>query len=188
MALIGAAVVAAGSLGPASPTVARPPAMELSFDGKSWLHRWSKAGQNEFTPDGQADLKRWQDMLTLNVHERVRSGDQLAALANAVLARYREAGRILRTASRPRTPERPAEHLIVAVLAADGALEAAFARVLLVDGVGMVAVVARRESGTDAAGQLGPWLEHNGPSLERALMTWTAIPSPAALRQLPATP
>jgi DNA-binding response OmpR family regulator len=35
---------------------AAPPAMRFDFGGTEWQHRWSKAGQNEFTPKGQEDL------------------------------------------------------------------------------------------------------------------------------------
>lgn len=163
-------------------------ALDLRFEGRSWLHRWSRGGQNEFTPADQPDLDRWRDMLTLNLHERVRNGEQLADLANGVLARYGQAGRIVRTGSRPRTPTRPAEHLIVAVLAGQGSVEAAFARVLLADGVGLVVVVSRRERGEGAGERLGRWLKAAGPDRERELMNWAAIPSPAALRRLPTAP
>jgi hypothetical protein len=53
-------------------------AKTLSFRGVDYLHRWSKDGQNEFTPKGQEDLHKWQDMITINVHEAVVNGDQLA--------------------------------------------------------------------------------------------------------------
>jgi hypothetical protein len=42
-------------------------AKTLSFRGVDYLHRWSKDGQNEFTPKGQEDLNKWQDMITINV-------------------------------------------------------------------------------------------------------------------------
>ena len=56
----------------------------LSFGGVDYMHRWSKNGQNEFTPKGQEDLAKWQDMITINVHEGVVNGGQLADLANRV--------------------------------------------------------------------------------------------------------
>ncbi len=45
--------------------------MTLSFGGVKYLHRWSKDGQNEFTPMGDGDLTTWRDMVTVNVHETV---------------------------------------------------------------------------------------------------------------------
>ena len=54
-------------------------ATTLTFGGTVYLHRWSKNGQNEFTPPNDKDLDRWRDMVTINVNEAVRNGDQLAA-------------------------------------------------------------------------------------------------------------
>lgn len=160
-------------------------AMTLNFGGKVYFHRWSKAGQHEFTPQGDEDLSRWRDMVTVNTHEAVRNGEQLAALANSVLSNYQRHGKILRTDSKPRTPQRPAEHLIVAILGNPDLLEASFARIVLIDGVGEAAVYSHRIYGKDAAKLMGEWLQANGPSIEQTLMTWDRIPTPAALRSLP---
>lgn len=160
-------------------------AATLTFNGTVYHHRWSKARQNEYTPEGDKDLARWRDMVTVNTHDAVRTGDQLAGLANSVLSNYQKHGKIVRTDSKPRTPQRPAEHLIVAILGNPELLEAVFARVVLVDGVGEVAVYSHRIYGKDAAGPMGEWLKANGASIEKALMNWDRIPSPAALRSLP---
>jgi hypothetical protein len=160
-------------------------AATLSFGGTEYVHRWSKDGQNEFTPPSDADLSRWRDMVTINVHEKVRNGDQLAEFANRVLSNYQSHGKIIRTDSRARTPQRPAEHLIVAVLGDSGFLEAAFARFVLVDGVGFVAVYSHRIYGKEAGPPMSVWLESNGPSTEKTLMAWDRMPSLAALKQLP---
>ena len=160
-------------------------AATLSFGGTSYVHRWSKAGQNEFTPQSESDLGRWHDMVTINVHEAVGNGDQLAELANRVLGNYQSHGKIVRTDSRPRTSQRPAEHLIVAVLGDPNFLEAAFARIALVDGVGVVLVYSHRAYGKEAPEIIGAWLQTNGLSLEKTLMNWDTIPTSAALKQLP---
>ena len=130
-----------------------PPAeaTTLTFGGKTYLHRWSKNGQNEYTPPSDPDLDRWRDMVTINVNESVRDGEQLAAMANSILANYQKHGKIVRTDSKPRTPQHPAEHLIVALLGNATLLEAAFARIMLIDGVGVVAVYSHRDYGKDAA-------------------------------------
>jgi hypothetical protein len=160
-------------------------ATTLTFGGSDYLHRWSKDGQNEFTPQGQEDLAKWIDMLTINVHESVRDGDQLAGLANVVLGNYQRAGKIVRTDSKPRTPARPAEHLAVALLGGNGFLEAAFARFVLIDGVGFVVVYSHRAYGNGAANEMGQWLQSNGPSRETVLMAWEGVPALALLKQLP---
>lgn len=160
-------------------------AATIGLGGVDYVHRWSKNGQNEYTPENDSDLARWHDMVTINVHEAVRNGDQLADLANRVLDNYQSHGKIVRTDSRPRTPQHPAEHLIVAVLGNQDFLEATFARLMLIDGVGVIAVYSHRVYGKEAAETLGRWLETNGPSREKTLMAWDRVPSLAALSQLP---
>ena len=178
-----AVAAAAAAQGLGAPPQAK--ATTLSFGGNTYVHRWSKDGQNEYTPPSDPDLDRWRDMVTVNVNVSVRNGDQLATLANSILANYEKHGKIVRTDSKPRTPHRPAEHLIVALLGDATLLEAAFARILLIDDVGVVVVYSHRVYGKDASAPIGEWLQTNGPGIERNLMTWDKIPSPAALKQLP---
>jgi len=159
--------------------------MTLRFGGVDYVHRWSQKGQNEFTPPAQPDLARWQDMVTINLHDNVSNGDQLAGVANSVLGNYERSGKILRTDSKPRTPQRPAEHLAVAILAAPGVAEAVFARFVLVGGRGMVVVYSHRAYGKDATTTIGSWLQSRGPSVEATLMAWQGMPQPAQLRALP---
>ena len=186
LALMASLVAFDGALAASSQISDSPrQAATLTFGGKTYLHRWSKNGQNEFTPPSDKDLDRWRDMVTINVNEAVRDGDQLAALANSILANYQKHGKIVRSGSKPRTPQRPAEHLIVALLGNATLMEAAFARVVLIDGVGVVAVYSHRVYGKEAAGPIGEWLQTNGPTIEKTLLTWDKIPSPAALKKLP---
>jgi hypothetical protein len=179
-------VLLLGAIAPAAAkeAVATKP-MTLRFGGVDYVHRWSQKGQNEFTPPAQPDLARWQDMVTINLHEEVGNGDQLAAMANAVLGGYQRNGKIVRTDSKPLTPQRPAEHLAVAILAAPGLVEAVFARFVLVGGRGMVVVYSHRAYGTNAAATIGGWLQAKGPSVEATLMAWQGMPQPAQLRALP---
>jgi hypothetical protein len=159
--------------------------LALSFGGVDYLHRWSKGSQNEFTPKGDSDLAKWQDMITVNVHEGVRNGDQLAEIANAILGNYQRHGKILVTNSVPLSENRPAEHLIVAVLGRPAFLEAAFARFVLNDGVGMVVVYSHRVYGKQVGPEMSQWLQANGPQVEKTLMSWDKVPSLAALKRLP---
>ncbi len=159
--------------------------MTLRFDGVDYLHRWSKDGQNEFTPKNDPDLAAWRDMVTVNVFEAVRTGEQLAEVANKVLGNYQARGKILRTDSKPRTADRSAEHLIVAALGDPAFLEAAFARLLLVDGAGYVVVRSHRVYGKAAGPAMSDWLKANGPQVEKALMEWGPMPPRDALKRLP---
>jgi len=161
-----------------------PGTASLVFGGVTYVHRWSHEGQHEFTPEGDDDLEHWTDMVTINVHEAVRDGDQLAATANGVLANYQGAGEILRTDSRPRTETTEAEHFIAAVLGSPTFLEAAFARFMLVEGTGVVAVYSHRVYGQPAGPAMSDWLAERGQEVEETLMGWGDVP--AVVRALPA--
>jgi hypothetical protein len=182
---VAAVLTAIGAIAVSDCGMAQTKATSLSFVGMNFVHRWSKEGQNEFTPAADTDLARWHDMVTVNVNDAVRNGDQLADLANRVLTKYQAHGKIVRTDSKPRTPQRPAEHLIVALLGNPGFLEAAFARLVLIEGAGVVAVYSHRIYGDNTAQPMGEWLERSGPSIEKALMQWDGVPSVSALKQLP---
>ena len=172
-----------------SPTLANQAApakpMTLGFGGVQYVHRWSQKGQNEFTPPAETDLAKWRDMVTINLHDEVHDGDQLAALANTVLGNYDAHGEIVRTDSRARTPTHPAEHLVVAVMPARGLMEAAFARFMLVEGKGVIVVFSHRAYGEHAADEVGAWLQAHGERTEGMLMGWNGLPKLAAVRALP---
>src|SRR5437660_9293065 len=125
-------------------------------------------------------------MITINVYQSAHDGDALAVKANAVLENYKShGGRVLRTDSVPRAPDRPAEHFIAVVFGRPNLIEAAFGRSKLVDGVGCSIVYSHRIYGEKVDDQMSKWLRDNGPKTERMLMEWNDIPSPASLRQLP---
>ena len=162
-------------------------AESITFRGVDYEHRWSKAGQNEFTPRGQEDLSSWRDMITLNLYEGIADGESLAGMANVVLGRYQLAGKIIYADSRPATPDSPAEHLIVALLGDPAYMEAVFARFMLIDGAGVAIFYCRREYGASAsvAQAIGQWLQDDGQKVENALMALDEFPTPAALKALP---
>jgi hypothetical protein len=183
LALLASAPVAAKEAPKAAPKAVAP--MKLKFSGAEYVHRWSKAGQNEFTPTVQTDLKAWVDMVTIVVNEKVVNGDQLATLANNVVGNYDKAGEIIRTDSKPRTDHVEAEHFIAALLPANGVSEAVFARVFLHEGKGVVVVYSHRAYGERSANTIGSFMDHNGEATERALMSWQGMPKLAQLRALP---
>jgi hypothetical protein len=156
------------------------------FGGVGYFHRWSQNDQHEFTPTGQDDLEKWSDMITINVYPTAHDGDALAVKANAVLENYKShGGRVLRTDSVPRTPDRPAEHFIAVVFGRPNFLEMAFGRFKLVDGVGCSIVYSHRIYGEKVGDQMSKWLNDNGPKIEKLLMDWNNSPPPASLRDLP---
>jgi hypothetical protein len=160
-------------------------ATRINFGGQDFVHRWSKDGQHEYTPPEETDLKKWRHMVTIIVHEKVKNGDDLAKLANAVLGNYERVGKVVRTDSKPRTSATEAEHLVVVIFGRPGFVEAALARVKLVAGVGTVTVYSRREYGDSAKKTIGDWLIQNGTPVETTLMTWEKMPALSALKQLP---
>lgn len=151
------------------------------FRDVAYFHRWSKNEMHEFTPAKQEDLKRWSDMITVHGYPDVTDGEGLAARANAVLENYKNhQARVLKTRSVPRTPDRPAEHLIAVVFARPDFTEVAFARFKLVEGNGSSFVYSHRIYGEKTGDQMTAWLGANGPETEKALMEWRSTPSPIA--------
>jgi len=157
----------------------------LTFNGTEFFHRWSQARQHEFTPKGDEDLKAWKEMVTINVHDRVRTGEGLSDLANRVLGNYKANGHIMRTLSKPRTASAEAEHFVAAVLQAPNVFEVAFARFLLLEGRGVVAVYSKRFYGTSAQDEMTAWFKANAVPLENVLVSWNGIPSLDVLNGLP---
>jgi hypothetical protein len=156
------------------------------FNGVGYFHRWSQSEQHEFTPEKQEDLNKWSDMMTINGYPDVSDGEGLAARANAVLANYENhQARVLKTRSVPRTADRPAEHLIAVFFTRPNFIEVAFARFKLVDGKGFSFVYSHRIYGEKIGDQMSAWLKANGEEVEKALLEWNSMPSPALLRQEP---
>jgi hypothetical protein len=124
--------------------------------------------QHEFTPEGQEDLQKWSDMITMNVYPDAHDGDALAAKANAVLENYKNHhGMVLRTNSLPRAPDRPAEHFTAVVFGRQNFIEAAFARFKLVDGIGCSIVYSHRIYGEKVGDQMSAWIDHNAAKIEK---------------------
>jgi hypothetical protein len=140
-------VIACGLLNANQTRAAAGPAKSaFVFDGVGYLHRWSLHHQHEFTPEGQEDLEKWSDMITINVYPDAHDGEALAIKANAVLENYKSHnGKVLRTSSVPRTPRQPAEHFVVVVFGRPNFIEVALARFKLVDGLGCSIVFSHRK-------------------------------------------
>jgi len=155
----------AQAAGPAKPA--------FTFKGLPYFDRWSENNQHEFTPQGQEDLDKWTDMVTINVYPDAKDGDALAGKANAVLENYKNHnGMVLKTNSIPRTPDHPAEHFISVVFGRPSFIEVAFARFKLVDGIGRSIVYSHRIYGEKVGDQMSAWLASNGAEVEKTLMHW----------------
>ena len=145
----------------------------FQFRQVNYFERWSKNEQREFTPEKQEDLDRWTDMMTLNGYPDVHDGEGLATTANAVLENYKNhQGKVLKTDSVPRTPDRPAEHLIVVRFDRPGFVEVAFARFKLVAKKGRSFVYSHRFYGEKVGEQMSSWMAANRADVQEALMEW----------------
>ena len=158
----------------------------FSFSGVPYFQRFSNNDQHEYTPSGQEDLKAWKDMVTINYYPKAKDGEALAATASAVLEKYKEAkGLVLRTASVPRTKDKPAEHLIAVVFGRPEFTEAAFARFRMHGDIGTSVVYSHRIYGKKTGNEMSAWLKKNGPATENNLMKWDA---PMPKRRVPGAP
>ena len=170
---------------PLAATASERPAGPLTFQGKQYLHRWSGGTQHEFTPRGDEDLDAWINMLTVIAIDGPSTGEQLAQIANNVVERYKATGTILRTDSTPATPDRDAEHFVAVMFGQPKFLEAAFARIRLVEGGAVIVIYGKRIYGNAVGGAMSTWLEKNAVATETALRAWTGIPTLASLQALP---
>jgi hypothetical protein len=168
-------------------SAAAPKPTALIFDTTTYIHRWSSNGQHEFTPDSQSDLERYTDMLTLDVHADVRTGEALAQLANEVLGSYQRTGQVVRTQSVPRTVDKEAEHFVAVMFdeKLKARVEVAFARFVLPEHGGLIIVYSKRFVGSAAETAANTWLRDNGARVAHMLMGWVGIPPLSRLDELP---
>ncbi len=159
--------------------------LKFPFAEKEYVHRWSQKNQNEFTPLDQPNLNTWKDMVTINLYPGVKTGEALSAVANLVVVKYQEHGKILRTDSKERTATKPAEHIIAALLGDPKFLEAVFARFVLVNDTGYAIIYSHRVYGEKAGPEMSKWLKENGAETEQRLMSFDKIPLPKTLTELP---
>ncbi|MGC4009777.1 MAG: hypothetical protein QM805_12775 [Pseudomonas sp.] len=140
---------------------------EFTFAGTDYFHRWSQEDQHEFTPQGQEDLAKWQDMVTLHRYTAASNAEQMAAVANAVLDNYQQHGAmILKVDASPARGSQPAVYFIAAVLPQPSFIEAVFTRLKLENGTGTGVIYSHRLYGMSA------WLKANATARENELMDW----------------
>lgn len=146
----------------------------LSFSGTDYFHRWTNKTQHEFTPAKQEDLSKWTDMVTINQYPQIKDGEGLAGAANSILGAYQtNRAMIVKTNSVPRTKDAEAEHMVVALFPQPKFIEAVFTRIKMTDGIGTSIVYSHREYGEKIGPQMSAWLQKNGPTIEKDLMSWT---------------
>ncbi len=172
---------AQSNVGASLPQGAEKKVADFAFSDVDYFHRYTINDQHEYTPTGQADLKAWRDMVTINFYRKAKDGEALAGYANGTLENYKAAqGTVLKTASVPRTKDKPAEHLVVAAFRRPTFTEVAFARFRMHNGVGSAVIYSHRIYGKKAWDEMNAWLSKNGPSVEKKLLAWDAMPKLAA--------
>lgn len=146
---------------------------EFTFAGSDYFHRWSQEDQHEFTPQGQEDLAKWQDMVTLHRYEAARNAEQMAAVANAVLDNYQQRGAIiLKVDASPARGSQPAVYFIAAVFPQPSFIEAVFTRLKLENGTGTGVIYSHRLYGKATGDSMSAWLKVNATARENDLMDW----------------
>jgi|RhiMethySRZTD1v2_1073278.scaffolds.fasta_scaffold785778_2 hypothetical protein len=159
-------------------TTTKPkPAFE--FAGTDYFLRYTHEDQREYTPEGQEDLEKWTDMVTVQHYRKATDGDRLTKVANSVADNYRAAkGRIIRTISVPRTKDAAAEHYVSVLFRRPEFAETAFARFKLQDGFGAAVIYSHRSHGKNAGHEMSEWLAKNGDATEKTILKWDAWPKP----------
>ncbi|WP_395375769.1 hypothetical protein [Marinicella sp. W31] len=157
----------------------------INFNNLEYFLRWFHKTQYEFTPTGQEDLEKWRDMITFNFYETVTDGEKLASVANTILSNYTDYGaKIIETNSIPRTIDKAAEHLIVAVFRKQNYFETVHVRILVIDQIGASVIYSHREYGDNAATLMQTWIKNVGISYTNKIMELDDIPSLAKLRSI----
>lgn len=142
-----------------------------------YFYRFTNQDLLEYTPAGQEDLNRFNDMVTINYYRTAKDGEALAGKANAVLETYKaNKALVVKTDSVPRTKDKPAEHLIVVIFGRPDFIEVAFARFRMHRGLGTSVVYSHRIYGAKVGNEMNAWLEKNGRETETNLMKWDAMP------------
>ena len=151
--------------------------------GTKYFLRSTKDGQYVFTPDGQEDLQRWTDMITLSYFPQITEGKSLAAKALEWWSHCRSMrARILDINYVPRidlmATRDNALYITLTLLAKpdNDYDEFAFTALRIVEGVGAASTYAHREYRT---GLVSPekdfaWAQKNRP-VDEAWYGWDGV-------------
>ncbi len=162
--------------------------LSISFNSENFEYRWSKNTTYEFTPKGQIDLSSWNDMITINLYEKLGNPEGLAQAANSVLTNYQAYGaKVLSTNSIKATKGNPAQHFIAVVFPTRQYIEIVFAKFKLHEGVAQSIVFSHRIYGEKAGNKAAEWLRLNGPKTEKLMLGFSSFPSVKDLEKIKVT-
>lgn len=157
----------------------------IQFNGQSFYYRWSDKNQHEFTPKGQQDLSKWEDMMTINHYPKIVYDDKLLDVANSTYTLYKKhGGVILKVDTRPKTRNSFAEYYITAVFHYPKYSEAVFVKFSIKSRIGTASIYSHRIHGENVQETMDLWIKVNGLNLETKLESWTDIPSEIKLLEM----
>ena len=166
---------------------APPVSLTFTFDRQNYVNRWSKSGQNEFTPTSEKDLNKWNDMMTVSIFKHLTNLQGVKAASVATQGLYKSAGVLLDTTNRKKA-DQSEDYLLVGLIEDPNKAytEIAFTRFMLVKGHGQSIVYSHRiyHSGPDKA-VVDSWLATHKATMTDQLANWSDWPGEIALSKLP---
>jgi hypothetical protein len=161
-----------------------PPLTTVTFNDTEYIFRSSEGGLYRFTPEGQEDLSKWSDMLSINIYPGSQGEHALRDIFHSVFATYVLDGDVEAGESQPNTKTGRIEHLVVVTFVMPDFDESLRARFLLV-GESCVGIThSHRTYGESANTDLQAWLDGGGADVTEKLMEWDDYPTPAELEAL----
>ena len=183
-ACLALAVVALSSPIALAKQPAKPAAVKLTFNGVEYVHRSTLNGRSDFTPAKEPGAD-WRDRMTVVVRENVTSPEQLSSIAGNLVETVSDVGEVVRAESVPNMRTDQTEHFFAARMQTDKYTQAAFVRLAMVEGKGVLVMYSHRTYGAHSNESSTGWMDRNGEDTEKKLMSWTGIPKLAQLRALP---
>ncbi len=170
---------------PAKPAAAAAKtAAKLTLGGVQYVHRSTIKGRSDFMPASQPG-DAWRDRVTIIVREDVTTSDQLSSIAGNLFATVSDLGEVVSTDSVPNPRTHETEHFFAARMQGKDFTQAAFVRLGLVEGKGVLVMYSHRSFGEHSEQISTGWMDRNGEATQNKLMSWTGMPKLAQLKALP---
>jgi hypothetical protein len=163
---------------------ARPAPVKLNFNGVEYVHRSTLNGRSDFTPAAQPGAD-WRDRMTILVRENVTTPEQVSSIASNLVETVSDVGEVVRAESAPNLRTDQTEHFFAARMQTDKYAQAAFVRLGMFEGKGVLVMFSHRSYGAHSLESSTGWMDRNGEDTEKKLMSWTGMPKLAQLRALP---
>lgn len=159
----------------------------LTFRDKEFIHRYSKGSLHEFTPEGQEDLSKWNDMLSIVHIGEAKNEEELKKLSDGLFKFYKQSGgKLFGMRVQDKTKDSPSEYLGGIIFAKENMTEYVKTKVVLRDGKVYALVYSHRFYLQIAKSQeaIKQWLTDNEEKNIYAMWDWKKFPSEAELKKL----